>query len=56
MKKRHIVLGAATIALLSGMDIQSAKAIDLQISGFVRQEIAVKITGQRNQNNQAGNP
>ena len=56
MKKRHIVLGAATIALLTGMDIQSAKAIDLQISGFVRQEIAVKITGQRNQNNQAGDP
>ena len=56
MKKRHIVLGAATIALLTGMDIQSAKAIDLQISGFVRQEIAVKITGQRNENDQAGDP
>jgi hypothetical protein len=49
-------LGAASVALLSGVGVPSAKAFDLQISGFVRQEIAVKITGQRNiYNSTSGN-
>lgn len=56
MKKRHVLLGAASVALLAGIGVQSAKAFDLQISGFVRQEIAVKITGQRNLLNNAGDP
>lgn len=55
MSIRRILWGSGAVALFATSAHQSAQAIDLQISGFVRQEVAVKITGQRNIYSQGGN-
>ncbi len=49
-----IRLGAAL--LLCALAGQGARALDLQISGSITQEIGVKISGKRNENNAANNP
>lgn len=57
MDKKHIMRavlagGAAAGLLTAGV----AQAVDFNITGFVRQEIAISVTDQENPNNQSSNP
>lgn len=56
MNTRHFAITIAITVLLACVVGRGAKAADLQISGSITQEIGVKITGKRNENNAAGNP
>ena len=53
MKNRLMATSAMAAACLSGSG--TALAADWSVSGFVRQEVAVKTSGDSNINNQQGN-
>lgn len=56
MGKTRLVIKIGTVLLLGALGTQGALAFDLQISGSITQEIGVKLSGKRNENNAAGNP
>ncbi len=56
MSRTRLGIRIATVLLLAGLGAQGALAFDLQISGSITQEIGVKLSGKRNENNAAGNP
>lgn len=56
MGKTRIGIKLGAVLLLGALGTQGALAFDLQISGSITQEIGVKLSGKRNENNAAGNP
>ncbi len=50
--KKALALFAVSAAMLAA---QGAQAVDIDVSGFVRQEAAVKVTGNENRNNEQEN-